>query len=141
METYLILKTLHLISMVAWFAGLFYLPRIFVYLAESPPAAHPTLHTMARKLSHYIMLPAAAATWAFGLALMLSQPYLLQQGWLHAKLGLVLLLTAYQVSLEFFRLQLLQNPKTRSGKFFRYYNEVPTLLLITIITLAVFKPF
>ncbi|NBV54880.1 MAG: hypothetical protein EBR79_04110 [Proteobacteria bacterium] len=63
---------------------------------------------------------------------------------LHAvdvRLGLVLLLTAYQVSLEFFRLQLLQNPKTRSGKFFRYYNEVPTLLLITIITLAVFKPF
>lgn len=140
MNTYLTFKALHLISMVAWFAGLFYLPRLLVYIVESPKAA-PTLHLMARKLSHYIMLPAAVFTFLFGLLLIHSQPYLMQQGWLHAKLGLVLLLAAYHTSLEYHRRLLLAGKNKHSARFFRLYNEVPTVLLILIITLAVFKPF
>lgn len=140
MTLYFALKALHLIAMVAWFAGLFYLPRLFVYMVEHPKAA-PTLHIMARKLSHYISMPAALATWVFGLALAMSEPSVFQQGWLHAKIFLVLALTTYQVSLELFRQSLEKGSCRKSGRFFRMYNEVPTLLLIAIIVLAVFKPF
>jgi putative membrane protein len=140
MNVYLLFKAAHLIAMVAWFAGLFYLPRLFVYILEQPKAA-PTLHIMAHKLSRYIMLPAAIATWACGILLLLQVPEAMTQGWLHAKLGCVLLLTAYHASLEYFRLQLKSGRNRHSSKFFRLYNEVPTLLLIIIISLAVFKPF
>lgn len=140
MSAYLLFKALHLITMVAWFAGLFYLPRLFVYMLEQPKAA-PTLHLMAYKLSRYIMLPAALATWACGLGLLMQVPEAMQHGWLHAKLGLVMLLTAYQGSLEYFRLNLAGGRNKKSARFFRLYNEIPTLLLIAIICLAVFKPF
>ncbi len=140
METYLILKSLHLISMVAWFAGLFYLPRLFVYHVEHPAAA-PTLSIMEHKLARYIMLPAAVATFVFGLAMVLVSPEIMQMGWLHAKLGLVLLLVAYHASLELFRADFRTGRNTKSGKFFRMYNEVPTLILIAVIFLAVLKPF
>ncbi len=137
---YALFKALHLIAMVAWFAGLFYLPRLFVYIIEQPKAA-PTLHVMAFKLSRYIMLPAAAATWLCGILLLMQVPEAMHQGWLHAKLGFVLLLTAYHASLEYFRLQLKAGRNQHSAKFFRLYNEIPTVLLIVIISLAVFKPF
>jgi putative membrane protein len=140
MSFYLLFKALHLISMAAWFAGLFYLPRLFVYHAANPKLA-PTFKTMEFKLARYIMLPAAVATWGFGLALLSTEPEALTQGWLHAKLGLVLLLSAYHASLEYHRLRLAEGRNRHSPRFFRLYNEVPTLLLIAIIILAVFKPF
>ena len=140
MTTYLILKSLHLISMVAWFAGLFYLPRLFVYHVEHPAAA-PTLTIMEHKLARYIMLPAAVATFVFGGAMILQSPSLLALGWLHAKLGLVLLLVSYHASLEVHRHNLATGRNRKSGRFFRLYNEVPTFLLIAIIFLAVLKPF
>lgn len=139
-NVYFFLKSFHLISMVAWFAALFYLPRLFVYMVEHPQAK-PTLHIMAYKLSRYIMAPAMMSTWIFGLALLATQPYLLGMGWMHLKLTLVLALTAYHVSLEILRHQLEKNTCTKSGRFFRMYNEFPTLILITIVFLAVFKPF
>src|SRR4051812_29282446 len=98
MTAYLLFKTLHLIAMVAWFAGLFYLPRLFVYMLEQPKAK-PTLQVMAHKLARYIMLPAALLTWFCGLMLLLQAPEAMAQGWLHAKLGCVMLLTAYHASL------------------------------------------
>ncbi|MBI1308603.1 MAG: protoporphyrinogen oxidase HemJ [Proteobacteria bacterium] len=140
MDLYLTLKTLHLIAVVCWFAGLFYLPRLFVYMVEAPKAA-PTLHIMARKLSLYITFPAGVATWVFGLSLLANQPYLAHAGWLHAKLGLVLILTAYNVSLEYHRRTLAAGKNQHTGRYFRMYNEVPTLCLILIVALAVFKPF
>lgn len=140
MDTYLLVKALHLVSMVAWFAGLFYLPRLFVYHVEHPEAA-PTLTVMEHKLARYIMLPAALATAVFGLVLLLMVPDLLHMGWLHAKLALVLLLVAYHASLEVFRRHLKHGTNTRSGRFFRLYNELPTLLLLAIVLLAVTKPF
>ena len=140
MTLYLILKALHLVSMVAWFAGLFYLPRLFVYHVEQPAAA-ATFTLMEHKLARFIMLPAAVATVTFGLAMVLVSPEIMQMGWLHAKLGLVMLLIAYHVSLEIFRTDLRTGRNRKSGRFFRLYNEVPTLLLIAIIFLAVLKPF
>lgn len=140
MTLYLVLKALHLISMVAWFAGLFYLPRLFVYHVEKPEAA-PVLSVMEYKLSRFIMLPAALGTFAFGLSMILISPEIMAMGWLHAKLGFVLLLVAYHASLELHRLNLATGRNTKSGRFFRMYNEVPTLILIAIIFLAVLKPF
>lgn len=140
MTLFLTFKALHLIAMVAWFAAVFYLPRIFVYMLEHPEAA-PTLHIMARKLSHYIMVPALIATWVLGHVMFLFKPELLYVDWLHVKLVLVCGLIAYTASLENFRLQLLAKNCRRSSKFFRAYNEVPTLVLIITILLAVFKPF
>jgi protoporphyrinogen IX oxidase len=143
-DIYLVLKTLHIVAMVAWFAGLFYAPRLFVYHVESEqnePSAVKVLATMERKLLHYIMLPAALATWGLGLALLAKAPYLMSHGWVHAKLGLVLLLSAYHASLEFHRLNLAHGHNTKTSRFFRLYNEVPTVLLLLIVALAVIKPF
>lgn len=137
---YLACKALHLISMVAWFAGLFYLPRLFVYHAETPEAG-PTLTVMEGKLMRYIMRPAALATWLGGAGMVLISPEVLQMGWLHAKLGLVVLLVAYHGSLEVFAARFRTGRNTHSSRFFRMYNEVPTLALIAIVVLAVFKPF
>ena len=139
-DTYLVFKALHLISMVAWFAGLFYLPRLFVYHVEQPAAAQ-VFQLMEYKLARFIMLPAALATATFGLGMVLISPEIMQMGWLHAKLGCVMLLVAYHISLEIHRTNLAAGRNTKSGRFFRMYNEVPTLLLLAIIFLAVLKPF
>lgn len=140
MDLYLTLKTLHIISFTAWFAGLFYLPRLFVYHREHPANA-ATFVIMERKLSRYIMRPAAFATVFFGLALIHAQPFLLQQGWLHLKIALVLTLLAYHISLDVFRHALEKGTCTKPGRFFRMYNEIPTIILILVVALAVFKPF
>jgi len=140
MDTYLLLKALHLISLVAWFAGLFYLPRLFVYHTENPASA-AMLTTMQRKLALYIMLPAAVATVLFGLILLASNPALMAMGWLHTKLLLVAVLVGYHALLEVHRHHLAQNTNTRSSRYFRILNEAPTLLLIAIVILAVVKPF
>ena len=140
MESYLIVKALHLIAMVAWFAGLFYLPRLFVYHLENPSAAK-TFMVMERKLSLYITAPAAVATILFGSMLILLNPAIMQEGWLHAKLGLVALLAAYNASLEIFRRRIAAGTCRRNARFFRMYNEVPTAFLIAIILLAVLRPF
>jgi len=141
MSLYLTLKALHLIAMVAWFAGLFYLPRLFVYRVERPEAA-AVLDVMAFKLSRYIMLPAAAVTLLCGVGmLMLNPDIFLTGGWVHVKLTLVAVLVAYHLSLELHRLALVEGRNRKSGRFFRLYNEVPTLLLVAIILLAVLRPF
>jgi len=139
-DTYLIFKSLHLISMVAWFAGLFYLPRLFVYHVENPKNA-PMLQVMEYKLARFIMLPAAIGTLLFGMGMVAISPEVMQMSWIHAKLGCVLLVIAYHASLEFHRLNLASGRNRKSSKFFRLYNEVPTVLLIAIIFLAVIKPY
>lgn len=140
MTLYLTLKTLHIIAFTTWFAGLFYLPRLFVYHAENPKNGAIFL-TMERKLLTYIMRPAALATILAGLAMIAHDQYLLNMGWLHAKLSLVFLLIAYHGTLERFAAHFARGKNTKSGTFFRCYNEVPSILLITIVALAVFKPF
>lgn len=137
---YDILKALHLIAMVAWFAGLFYFPRLLVYHVNAPEAARAMLSKMERMLYKVIMTPALMATWLFGLALLAMNPFWFQQGWLHAKLTLVVILTAYHISLRVFAAHLQKGTNTRSENFFRLYNEVPTVVLITVVFLVVLKP-
>ena len=142
MNTYLLFKSLHLISVISWMAGLLYLPRIFVYHSENNNEIITTVFkTMERKLFYYIMTPAMILSWLFGLVLIHEIGFVqLSSLWLQLKLILVLILTGYHfylgVLLNKFKLD--QNQK--SSKFYRYINEIPTLLLIFIIFIVIFKP-
>ena len=139
--TYLVLKSLHIVAIVAWFAGLFYLPRLFVYHAESDSTAViDQLRIMESRLYRAIMNPAIAAVYILGFALLVLNPYLIMQTWLQIKLALVVALTAYHVSLGRMLRAMLATPPSRSSKFFRIYNEVPTIALILIVFLAILKP-
>ena len=143
MNSYLLLKSLHLIAVISWMAGLLYLPRIFVYHVENLEQKNISLvfKVMEKKLYFYIMMPAMILTWLFGLVLISNLGFeILFTFWIKLKLFLVILLTVYHFYLakllEDFRLD--QN--TKSSKFFRIINEVPTILLILIIFIVVFKP-
>ena len=134
------IKVLHIISFVAWFAGLFYLPRLYVYHAENADHDHirKTLETMEYKLLKFIMNPAMIATWIFGVGLI---HYVGSAGWLQAKITLVVILSAFHMYLGVIRKKLINEPLKYSSKYFRYINEVPTVLLILIVILVVVKPF
>jgi putative membrane protein len=134
------IKVLHIISFISWFAGLFYLPRLYVYHVENSDHEHTrkTLETMEYKLLKFIMNPAMIATWVFGLALI---HYVGTAGWLHAKITLVVILSAFHMYLGVVRKKLINEPSKYSSKYFRFINEVPTVILILIVILVVVKPF
>ena len=143
MNSYLLFKSLHLIAVISWMAGLLYLPRIFVYHVENIKDKNTSIifKTMERKLYFYIMTPAMFLTWLFGLILISTLGLeTLSTLWLKLKLFLVILLTGY----HFYLAKLLNDFKldqnTKSSKFFRIINEVPTILLIFIVFAVVFKP-
>ncbi len=142
MNFYLLLKSLHLIAVISWMAGLLYLPRIFVYHSENDnEIVTSVFKTMEKKLFYYIMYPAMTLSWLFGL-LLISQIGFdkLSNLWLQLKFVLVLILTAYHFYLGFLLNKFNLNENKRSPKFYRYINEIPTLLLIFIVFLAIFKP-
>ena len=143
MNAYLTFKALHLIAVISWMAGLLYLPRIFVYHTETKENKEQseTFKLMEKRLYFYIMNPAMVLSWVFGLLLIHSQGILsLGFLWMKIKIGLVLILTSY----HFYLLAVLKNfqtdNNTKSAKFFRIINEVPTLLLIIIVFVVIFKP-
>ena len=143
MNTYLTLKALHLIAIIAWMAGLLYLPRIFVYHVENKQDQNTsnTFKIMEKKLYYYIMMPAMVLSWLFGLLLIfnigLDQ---LVFKWLQIKLILVLILTSYHFFLGLCLRKFSFDLNTYSSKFYRIFNEVPTILLILIVFIVVFKP-
>ena len=136
------LKAFHLIFVVTWFAGLFYLPRLFVYAAQHPEdAVQPVLRTMQRKLLGITHIGGALAV-GFGLALILTAPgAYLAMGWLHAKLFLVALLIAYHVWCARLVVVFREGRNRRSHVWYRWFNEAPALLLVAIVLLAVLRPF
>ena len=143
MNIYLTLKALHLIAVISWMAGLLYLPRIFVYHTEnhSDKNISQVFKTMERKLYFYIMTPAMILSWIFGLLLIGSIGYdQLSTHWLQSKLVLVILLTIYHFYLGYFLEKFKLDINSKSSKFFRVFNEVPTILLILIIFIVIFKP-
>ena len=142
MSTYLTFKSLHLIAVISWMAGLLYLPRIFVYHAESETNndIKSVFKIMEHKLFFYIMTPAMLASWIFGILLIYVQSYETFSFWLAVKLILVLILTFYHFLLLKWLIDFKKDSNSHSGKFFRYMNEVPTILLIIIIFVVVFKP-
>ena len=136
------LKALHVIAVIAWFAGLFYLPRLFVYHATATPGSglSETLKVMENRLLRYIMNLAMGVVWITGPWLAWWEGVYMD-GWLHAKFALVLLLTGFHHALGLWRKAFAEDRNTHSAKFYRIANEVPTLLLIGIVILAVVKPF
>lgn len=134
---------LHIIAMVAWFAGLFYLPRLFVYHAvASDEISLERFVVMERRLYWGIMLPAAVLTIGLGVWLLsLNWGYYMAQGWMHAKLLLVLLLVIFHIYCGVWMSALRRRRNRHSQRFYRIANEVPTLLLLGIVIMVVVKPF
>lgn len=137
------LKALHLISMVAWFAGLFYLPRLFVYHAEATDAVGiARFKIMERRLYRGIMTPAMLATLIFGGSMLyLGWPLYKTMGWLHLKLLLIVLLIGYHHVCGALLKKFARDANAHSSKYYRWFNEIPTVLLVGIVVLAVIRPF
>ena len=142
MNSYLLFKSLHLIAVISWMVGLLYLPRIFVYHSENNnEIITDVFKTMERKLFFYIMTPAMILSWLFGLVLIHEVGFdQLTSLWLQIKLILVLILTFYHFYLGSLLNQFKLNQNKKTSKFYRYINEIPTLLLILIVFIVVFKP-
>ena len=143
MNFYLLFKSLHLISVISWMAGLLYLPRIFVYHAEnvSEKKASEIFKTMERKLFFYIMYPAMILSWIFGLILIHIIGFQqIVQTWMLLKIVFVIILTIYHFYLGKILAQFKIDQNLHSHKFYRFINEIPTLLLILIVFVVVFKP-
>jgi putative membrane protein len=143
-KTYPWIKALHIVSMVAWMAGLLYLPRLYVYHSMAPSGSDrsETFKVMERRLHRGIMTPAMIATWGFGLALA-GTPGVVdwRMGWIWAKLAVVVGLTGFHITLARWREAFLADRNRHSKRFFRTINELPTLALIVIVVLVVVKPF
>ena len=143
MNYYLLFKSLHLISVISWMAGLLYLPRIFVYHSQNIDEIKTSeiFKVMERKLYFYIMTPAMSLSWLFGLLLIHSAGFeQLGETWMVLKIVFVLLLTLYHFYLGKILNQFNINQNKRSHKFYRYINEIPTILLILIVFVVIFKP-
>ena len=143
MNSYLLFKSLHLIAVISWMSGLLYLPRIFVYHVENIEKKQATeiFEVMEKRLFYYIMIPSMVLTWLFGIILVyLNGLEILSQLWIQLKFILVVLLSIFNEYLGKCIYSLKNNTNTRSAKHFRIINEIPTLLLILIVFMVIFKP-
>ena len=144
MNTYLLFKSIHLIAVISWMAGLLYLPRIFVYHVENLEKKQVTdiFEIMERRLYIFIMRPAMILAWLFGIILIyLNGLEVLFSLWIQVKLVLVVILSVYHEYLGKCLKSLKDGTNKKTSKFFRIINEVPTILLIIIVFIVVFKPF
>jgi putative membrane protein len=142
-EWFLWLKVIHIVSVVAWMAGLFYLPRLFVYHCGVPldSEASELFKVMERRLMTAIMRPAAVASLLSGVLLFIAGEFEFLQVWVLGKLAAVFLLCLYHGALEAYLQRFARDERVRDARFFRILNEVPTLLLIIIVVFIVIKPF
>ncbi len=142
-SNYLWLQALHIISVICWMAGLLYLPRLFVYHAQNNDKENITavLKVMEYKLYRFIMNPAMMASWTFGILMIIAYPSIFEQGWIHAKLTLVVIMTVFHVILGRWVKRFAREDNLKNHVFYRWANEIPTILMILIVILAVVKPF
>ena len=142
MNSYLLFKSLHLIAIVSWMAGLLYLPRIFVYHSEADHESQKTVFkTMESKLYYFIMMPAMVLSWLFGMLLIHSLGFsVFSELWMQLKTALVIILTFYHFLLGKYLGDFAIDNNIKSSKYFRIINEVPTIILIVVIFLVIFKP-
>ena len=143
MNTYLLFKSIHLIAVISWMAGLLYLPRIFVYHSENTENINSSniFKIMEKKLFYYIMTPAMILSWIFGLILVFILGFsVFNELWIQLKLIFVILLTIYHFYLGKYVSGFAINQNNNSSKFYRIINEIPTILLIIIVFIVVFKP-
>ena len=142
-EYYYWLLSFHIISVISWMAGMFYLPRLYVYHTrlESGSDASEMFKEMERKLLRYIINPAMSATWIFGLALSFGQDSWNAGGWFYIKFSAVIILSGFHGYLSKWRKEFLRDENTHTEKYFRMMNEVPTVLMIIIVFMVFLKPF
>ena len=143
MNYYLLFKSLHLIAVVSWMAGLLYLPRIFVYHAENNTEKNTSeiFKIMEKRLMFFIMTPAMILSWLFGISLILINGTSINSSlWVQAKLFLVVLLTIYHLFLAHYLRKFALDENEKNAKFFKIINEIPTVLLILIIFVIIYKP-
>ena len=142
MNLYLLFKSLHLIAVISWMAGLLYLPRIFVYHSEANHESQKNVFkTMERKLYNYIMMPAMLLSWLFGVLLIHSLGFnIFFELWMQIKIISVLILTYYHFLLGKYLNDFATDTNLKSSKFFRIINEAPTIILIVVVFVVVFKP-
>ena len=142
MNYYFLFKSLHLISVVSWMAGLLYLPRIFVYHSEALHASQKDIFKiMEKKLYNYIMMPAMLLSWLFGILLLHSITLsVLFELWMQIKIIAVIILTYYHFTLGKYLNEFAIDKNEKTSKFFRIYNEIPTIVLIVVIFTVIFKP-
>lgn len=139
---YLWLKALHVISVIAWMAGLFYLPRLFVYhtTVAVGSSGSELFKVMERRLYLAIMMPAMVASYVTAIGLVVMTPAFLKDGWFHAKATLVVLMTVFHFALGAYKAKFARDGNQKSEKFFRIINEIPTLLMIGIVIMVIVKP-
>ncbi len=142
MNLYLLFKSLHLVAVISWMAGLLYLPRIFVYHSEADHESQKVIFKiMERKLYNYIMMPAMLLSWIFGLILIHIIGFsVFLELWMQIKTSAIIILTIYHFSLGRFLNEFAIDNNNKSSKFFRIYNEIPTIILIVVIFVVIFKP-
>ena len=142
MNLYLLFKSLHLIAVISWMAGLLYLPRIFVYHSEAEDKSQKTVFKiMERRLYNYIMMPAMMLSWLFGILLIHSLGFsVFLELWMQIKTISVFILTYYHFTLGKYLSDFAIDNNQKSPKFFRIYNEIPTVILIVVIFIVIFKP-
>ena len=142
MNLYLLFKSLHLIAVISWMAGLLYLPRIFVYHSEAEDKSQKTVFkVMERKLYNYIMMPAMMLSWLFGVLLIHSLSFsVFLELWMQIKIISVVILTYYHFTLGKYLNDFAIDNNQKSPKFFRIYNEIPTIILIVVVFVVIFKP-
>ena len=142
MNLYLLFKSLHLISVISWMAGLLYLPRIFVYHSEAEDESQrKVFKIMEKKLYNYIMMPAMLLSWIFGVLLIHSLGFsVFSELWMQIKIFAVVILTYYHFTLGKYIDEFAIDNNKKSSKFFRFYNEIPTIILIVVIFVVIFKP-
>ena len=142
MNLYLLFKSLHLIAVISWMAGLLYLPRIFVYHSEASHNSQKKIFKiMEKKLYNYIMMPAMLLSWLFGILLIHSLGFtIFMELWMQIKIILVLILTYYHFMLGKYLGDFAIEDNHKSSRFFRILNEVPTIILIVVVFVVVFKP-
>lgn len=136
-------KIIHILSIITWMAGLFYLPRLFVYHTQVAPGSEASdkFVLMEHRLLKYIMNPSIVAAWVFGLWLTVLIPDFWTQGWLHVKLLCVLLMSGFHGMCAAWRKKFAAGANQKSEKYYRVANEVPTILLIVIVVMVIIKPF
>ena len=142
MNLYLLFKSLHLVATISWMAGLLYLPRIFVYHSEADhDSQRKIFKIMERKLYNYIMMPAMIISWLFGILLIHILGFsVFFELWMQIKTAAVVILTYYHFTLGKYLNDFANDSNQKTSKFFRIYNEIPTIILIVVIFVIIFKP-
>jgi putative membrane protein len=142
MNLYLLFKSLHLIAVISWMAGLLYLPRIYVYHSEASHDSQKNIFkVMERKLYNYIMMPAMLLSWLFGILLVHNLGFsVFSELWMQIKIISVIILTYYQLTLGRYLNDFANDNNKKTSRFFRIYNEIPTIILVVVIFVVIFKP-